>query len=191
VPDGLSVEVWREVAQRVDVRFQLESVDTIDEALRMVAAGELDAAVGPISITAKRARAVRFTQPYFHSSLAIVAPSNSGGVWQVVKPFISRAFLYGTGTLLAVLLLVGVLFWYTERKKNPEMFPRHQLKGIGNGIWLALLTMTTVGYGDRVPITTPGRIVGGVWMVIAMLTVSSLTAGRLSLARVLAPSLSP
>jgi polar amino acid transport system substrate-binding protein len=57
------------------------------------------------------------------------------------------------------------------------MFPRSPLRGVGNGVWLGLVTMTTVGYGDRVPVTVLGRVVTGVWMLIAMLTVSSLTAG--------------
>src|SRR5690606_31657864 len=64
-----------------------------------------------------------------------------------------------------------------ERKRNPEMFPDNPLRGIGIGLWLALVTMTTVGYGDKVPITPWGRALAGVWMVLSMLTVSSLTAG--------------
>jgi polar amino acid transport system substrate-binding protein len=44
-------------------------------------------------------------------------------------------------------------------------------------VWMALVTMTTVGYGDRVPVTVAGRIITGVWMLVAMLTASSLTAG--------------
>jgi polar amino acid transport system substrate-binding protein len=57
------------------------------------------------------------------------------------------------------------------------MFPRSPVHGIGSGVWLSLVTMTTVGYGDRVPVTFLGRVIAGVWMLIAMLTVSSLTAG--------------
>ncbi len=76
-----------------------------------------------------------------------------------------------------MLLGVGTLLWLAERRDNPEQFPATPVRGIGNGVWLALVTMTTVGYGDRVPITTAGRVMAGVWMVIALISASSLTAG--------------
>jgi polar amino acid transport system substrate-binding protein len=85
---------------------------------------------------------------------------------------------------------VGALIWAAERKRNAQQFPPEPLAGIGNGIWFALVTMTTVGYGDRAPVTAAGRVVAGVWMVIALVTASSLTAGiatALTLAR-LSPS---
>jgi polar amino acid transport system substrate-binding protein len=101
----------------------------------------------------------------------------SSAVVKHLAPFFTRTFLVGTVTLLLVLAGVGTLLWLAERKNNPNMFPRSPLRGVGSGIWLGLVTMTTVGYGDRVPVTFLGRVVAGVWMLIAMLTVSSLTAG--------------
>jgi voltage-gated potassium channel len=44
-------------------------------------------------------------------------------------------------------------------------------------LWWALQTVTTVGYGDVVPKSTEGRIIGGIEMVIGVSFISFLTAG--------------
>lgn len=36
------------------------------------------------------------------------------------------------------------------------------ISSIGDGIWFAWVTLTTVGYGDLVPRSTAGRLIGGV-----------------------------
>ena len=176
-PKGLSISVWRVTAETARVSYEWTRFDTVDSALRALADGRLDGVIGPISITAERAQKVSFTQPYFSSSVGLLLPYRSSPLERVLAPFLTNAFLVGTATLLLVLTGVGFLFWLTERRRNPEMFPASPIKGIGNGIWFSLVTMTTVGYGDRVPITFGGRVIAGIWMVIAMLTVSSLTAG--------------
>jgi polar amino acid transport system substrate-binding protein len=75
---------------------------------------------------------------------------------------------------------VGNLIWLAERRRNDSQFPRAYLPGVGNGIWFALVTLTTVGYGDKAPLTPAGRTIAGVWMVVTLLAVSSITAGLAS-----------
>ncbi len=67
-----------------------------------------------------------------------------------------------------------------ERRINPEQFPPNYSEGVRNGIWFALVTLTTVGYGDRAPVSKAGQLIAGIWMVVTLVTVSSLTAGLAS-----------
>jgi voltage-gated potassium channel len=52
----------------------------------------------------------------------------------------------------------------------------HNFPSVGLGTWWALQTVTTVGYGDVVPTTTAGKIVGGIEMMIGIPLISLLTA---------------
>jgi voltage-gated potassium channel len=66
------------------------------------------------------------------------------------------------------LALVGAI---VMRFADPDNFP-----SVGLAIWWALQTVTTVGYGDVVPTTVWGRVVGGVEMVIGVSFIAFLTA---------------
>jgi voltage-gated potassium channel len=46
----------------------------------------------------------------------------------------------------------------------------------GRGLWWAIVTITTVGYGDVVPVSLPGRLVGVCLMVSGLLVITLLTA---------------
>ena len=58
------------------------------------------------------------------------------------------------------------------RVADPNNFP-----SVGLAIWWALQTVTTVGYGDVVPTTVAGRVVGGVEMVIGVAFIAFVTSG--------------
>lgn len=174
--EGLAVDVWREVARAAKLDFELKRVQHTGDALEMVRNGKAHVAIGSISITADRARLVDFTQPYYEASLGLLSRPASTGLWTRVRPFFSRAFLFGLGLIMLLLVLVGTLIWLFERRRHEADFARGP-SGIGSGMWFAIVTMTTVGYGDKTPKTVAGRVVAAVWMLIATITYSTLTAG--------------
>jgi polar amino acid transport system substrate-binding protein len=145
--------------------------------LKSLSSGALDVVVGPVSITAERANRFRFSQPYYESSLSILSRSEELSPWQRVKPFFNRSFYYAVGFLLFVLTIVGALVWLAERRRPGTQFDGRSLQGIGNGIWFAVVTMSTVGYGDIAPKTRLGRSVTGIWIILSVITASSLVAG--------------
>ena len=59
--------------------------------------------------------------------------------------------------LTTVLPAMGSLVWLAERRTNSEQFPAEPISVIASGMWFALVTLTTVGYGDKAPITPVGR----------------------------------
>jgi polar amino acid transport system substrate-binding protein len=175
--DGISVEIWRAVADEAGWHYHFQTYENVPIALNALSSGALDVVVGPVSITAERAGLFRFSQPYYESSLSILSRSEELSPWQRVKPFFNASFYYAVGFLLLVLTIVGALVWLAERRRPETQFNDRALQGIGNGIWLAVVTMSTVGYGDITPKTRLGRAVTGIWIIFSVITASSLVAG--------------
>ena len=77
-------------------------------------------------------------------------------------------FLALTGNL--VMGLAALAFWLVERGRNANV------GDFSDALWWAFSTVSTVGYGDIVPVTLEGRIVGAVLIVTGVLFFVSFTA---------------
>ena len=68
---------------------------------------------------------------------------------------------------LVVTLAAGVLMTVVDREHYPS---------IGSGLWWAIQTTTTVGYGDNVPTTIAGRSIAAVVMLFGIGIITVITA---------------
>ncbi len=150
----------------------------LDSILGSLAKGNVDLSVIPLTITSDRAAAFDFSPPYFvaHSGVLVNRASALQKAWQFLASFFSINFFRALGALALVILIFGFLAWFFERKENAEEFSPGW-KGLWQGFWWSAVTMTTVGYGDKSPRTTGGRIVALVWMFTAIIIISGFTAG--------------
>mgnify|MGYP000949840571 CR=1 FL=1 len=69
----------------------------------------------------------------------------------------------GTFTSVAVLAVLLIIF-SSIAILQVENDPNSNIKSAEDAIWWAYVTITTVGYGDRFPVTTEGRIIAAILM---------------------------
>jgi voltage-gated potassium channel len=68
---------------------------------------------------------------------------------------------------VCVTIVAAVLIHFTDKKSFPN---------IGDGLWWAIQTVTTVGYGDLVPASSIGRAVAALVMVLGIGFLTVITA---------------
>jgi len=94
-------------------------------------------------------------------------PAPRAVTWSVV----GRLALAVSGVSTAVVIGGGTALWLLESDA-----PRTSLRSWGDALWWALSTMTTVGYGDHVPVTTAGRLVAALVMVVGVAVIGAVAA---------------
>ncbi len=81
----------------------------------------------------------------------------------------ARSVTVGLAVTFVLLALVGAVVI--------RIVDKHDFPTFGLAVWWSLQTVTTVGYGDIVPTTAVGRVVGGAELVLAVSFIAFLTAG--------------
>lgn len=79
--------------------------------------------------------------------------------------FISALYL-----LALSILITSCLMYYAEHHVQPAQFGT-----IPDAMWWAIITITTVGYGDAVPITVYGKLIGAITALSGVFTLAMLT----------------
>ncbi len=82
-----------------------------------------------------------------------------------------NAFYAAFFVLMVLVVIAAGGMYYVEREHQPEAFA-----SIPHAMWWALVTLTTVGYGDVAPITVLGKIFGGL-IIIGGVGIVALPAG--------------
>lgn len=175
---GFSIDLWEKIAQELELDYELYGEKTVTELLNSVSSGNTDVAIAGITITSEREKTVDFSHSFFESGLQILVPirSQASPISAFTSFIFSPILLKTIGVLLIVIVISAHLLWFVERKKNSEMFPQEYLKGIWEACWWSVVTVVTVGYGDKAPIGAAGRIIATIWMFTGVLLVSYFTA---------------
>ena len=78
-----------------------------------------------------------------------------------------RVFPYLVGVIACTSVITGLIAHLIDRRDFPSF---------GIGVWWAVVTLGTVGYGDVVPHTAWGRVLGGIVIVCGVTFISFLIA---------------
>jgi len=186
---GDSVAFFRMCAESANLRYQLVPFDTMHATIEAVQNHTIDLVATGLSVTPERESYMDFTRSFAQSGVSIVvrvdrAPPLLTIARQVKDSHLPRMMC----ALLVISLLMAMLVAWIERRKNPEQFGGSWMESLGQSLWWSVTTMTTVGYGDRVPKSFIGRLIGVMWTLLAfvlMTVLAGVIASELTISRFL------
>jgi len=165
---GVSVDLWRIISDTLGLDYKIQYYQTTDSIMEDLNTGKIDLSICPFTVTNERLKKYKITLPFYISNMGIATRiDKTSPFFHVMQNLISWNIIKWLFSILGVASLFAVIIWLAERKKNSGQF-RPGFKGVLDGIWWALVTMTTVGYGDKIPRTILGRILAILWMFFAI-----------------------
>ncbi len=180
---GISIDLLREVKAELEsesghaITIKFKDM-TLSDMLDAVADSKVDVVAAALTMNYEREKRMDFTHPFHTSGLGIaVGASQRPSGWSgVVDAVLSSTFLKIVFGLFLAMLFSAVGIYLFEHKKNREHFDEGWFKGIASGFWWAAVTLTTVGYGDKVPKSLGGRLIAFVWMFAGLFIIAAFTA---------------
>lgn len=182
---GITISLLDEVQAEIEDKANCQNVVDfelidmgLDEMFEAVEKSEVDLAAAAITVNFDREKRFDFSHPYYSSGLgiAVALGDQQVGFVDLVLSILSPTFLKILAGLLVTMLVVAFLLYFFERRANRDDFGGGAVRGIASGVWWSAVTLTTVGYGDKVPKTAPGRMIGLVWMFSGLFIIASFTA---------------
>ena len=175
---GFSIELWREIAAQMNLKWQFVMQPTVKELLTSVNARQADLGISAISITAERELQWDFSQPMFEAGLQILVPAQAvqGGVLSaIIAGVFSSAVLPTLTIVLLIILIFAHLVWFFERR-NPAGMLNHReyFPGIFEACWWAASTLAT--QADQMPRAALARILAVIWMFTSVVFIAYFTA---------------
>jgi polar amino acid transport system substrate-binding protein len=163
---GLSVELLQQIAGTLGVEVEWREYDyDLQGLLSAVEQRHVDAAIAALPMTSTYEESVDFSYAYFRTGQGIaVLRKPPQPLLAILHGLFSWRFLLGVASLVGLLFGMGTMIWLLERRRNPHHFRPKPVQGVTDGIWWAAVTMTTVGYGDKTPMTWAGRLMSLLWM---------------------------
>ena len=171
---GLSVALWKRIATKLDIDYRFEETP-LENALAGLANGSYDVAVGALTVTSDRERDFDYSHPFYLTGLGIAVAkhrqSDAGWLPNFYMP--SRLIIFMFCMCVAPLAIAFIVYLFEKTCDSSD--DTTTVKGYRDAVWWAVVTMTTVGYGDKVPRTHIGRYAAVAWMLSSIFLISGFT----------------
>lgn len=176
---GFTVDLWEEIAQRLDWETDYQQWDDVRGQLQAVADGKAEVAIGAISLTSARERSFDFSQPTLDAGLQIMVPvhdisPSTPGLAGFLGLIFSKSMLIWLMAALVVSVLPAHIFWLIERRHANPTVSRRYFPGIFQSFGWSVGSL--VGRGSTAPQRWVTKCLAILWGFAAIVFVAFYSA---------------
>lgn len=154
---GLAVDLWETIALCMNTRHVYVEYPSTDELLRAAESGEVDVALGAISITHRRERLLDFSHAFHNGSLGVIVRdvTQARGFIDVLAGFLRADVMLVVLGLLVATVVIAYTYWRVEGQTAGGLFRKGPAHGFYNAtLWAVQLVFS--GRGDPFEINHRG-----------------------------------
>ena len=174
---GFCIDLAKVICKENNLTPKFVRYDTVPELLDAVESQECHIGFSGITITADREKRVDFSQPFFDSGLSVAVRAKQASGLKSLYQAILKLVGYSAVLFFIAFTIVAHIIWFIEKDDNdPKSFSTRYVRGIFGAYWWSVVTMTTVGYGDKCPKKISGRIIASIWIITGIMFFAGFTA---------------
>jgi ABC-type amino acid transport substrate-binding protein len=173
---GIGPDLWEEIAKKLGVKFQYEEC-LQSEMHQKLKDHQIDMIL-VIGQSVDFLGAEDFTQPYVYShGVAVIGFSTiSNTIENIMKHLVqSGVFFIMLIMFIAMVLISLVLVHFEGRQEDGHFIESDPMKRFASALWFTAVNMTCIGYGDSEKLSTAGRTITFLWMMMGILFISLFT----------------
>ena len=147
---GFSIDLLEHMMAQLEVPVSVSYLvdPDIPTHLASIRDGKVDFGIAATTITSERLCSFDFSEPFYISDMGIIA--EKGRRPSLLSQIFTKEIMGLLIIVLIYIVIVAHIVWFIEREEEGH-FHTSYIKGVATGIWWAIVTMSTVGYGDVYP----------------------------------------
>lgn len=163
---GFEIELWEEIASRLSLKFEYHNEQNFEELLDATETGNYDLSMAGVTRTTERNKWLHMSYHTLDTGMIVATKGDSSfSLLALLSKLFSKSVLQMLLLLIAFAGVTSIGYWFIEKGNSvPEDF----YTGIIDSFWWAVVTFSTVGYGDISPATPLGKLYGLVSILIGL-----------------------
>lgn len=173
---GMAIDLWEKMAARLGAQPRYVEKGTIGELVDATARGDVDVAVGNITVTRDRAERIDFTHPWFDTGLRVMVSERHGSGFSDFIGGMERSGHLKVYAGIALIILAATFALTLFDRRFDQDFPHRWRDGLAQSFYSVMSVASGKASGRKQMFGWIGRVWQGLWLVCGIAVLAYVTS---------------